>query len=60
MKQFPDKAELKAILDWALLERNNERAWRRFMAAMGTYSVAAQIAAAKFVELMMGDDDDPG
>ena len=53
MKKFPDKAEVKAMLDWALLEQNDGRAWKRFMTAMTTYSIEAQIAAAKFVELMM-------
>ena len=53
MKKFPDKIELKAIFDWALLEQNDERAWKRFMTAMSTYSIEAQVAAAKFVELMM-------
>ena len=53
MKKFPDKAEVKAMLDWALLEQSDERAWKRFMTAMSTYSIEAQIAAAKFVELMM-------
>ena len=57
MKKFPDKAEVKAMLDWALLEQNDGRAWKRFMTAMSTYSIEAQIAAAKFVELMMEEKD---
>ena len=53
MKKFPNKAELKAMFDWALPEQNDKRAWNRFVTAMSTYSIEAQIAAAKFVELMM-------
>jgi len=52
MKGYPDKAELNAILDWAFLERNNEKAWKRFLTAMSCYSLAAQVAAAKLVEVV--------